>query len=249
MKIPSAMVPAAWRVGVTLALLGGGQLSAQETAEEFSAARQKIVQKYDDEVKSAQERLLAEFAQEVTQQEKRAVKDLKEREKLKKLEAYRDRFRDRRKLPPQNVLVNEVKQYEAKSRKANDRALDDLDKLLKKANAKSLNAFVEETKQQRAKLQADLAALFPARLLFTAEHVVNGANRYRKEFYSDGTIDKNPNATWSLNGRVLILRFKDAAAPGGAWVDQCKVAENFATYDGKNQQGARISGTITVVED
>jgi hypothetical protein len=42
----------------------------------------------------------------------------------------------------------------------------------------------------------------------------------------------------------LTLRWKDAKAPGGYWVDTCTVNFDGLSYEGKNQNGTRISGKL-----
>lgn len=67
----------------------------------------------------------------------------------------------------------------------------------------------------------------------------------RGEFklYSNGRInDPNSRNTWSIQGRILTLRWQDPKAPGGAWVDIVTLSADGSVYEGKNQEGATIKG-------
>ncbi len=65
-------------------------------------------------------------------------------------------------------------------------------------------------------------------------------------FHPNGKIN-NPDgqATWTLQGSTLILRWPSENAPGGAWVDRCKVSEDGKSYQGRNQDGVSIYGKKT----
>jgi hypothetical protein len=62
--------------------------------------------------------------------------------------------------------------------------------------------------------------------------------------YSNGTIHSPDGPdTWSLTGTTLVIRWKNADAPGGEWVDTCEVSAHAGSYSGTNQLGTRITGT------
>ena len=54
----------------------------------------------------------------------------------------------------------------------------------------------------------------------------------------------NPNGphTWTFSGTALVLRWANAQAPGGFWVDTCSVSPDGKTYRGSNQTNVVISG-------
>lgn len=61
--------------------------------------------------------------------------------------------------------------------------------------------------------------------------------------FSNGRInDPNGKNSWIIAKRSLLLRWVNPEAPGGAWVDKCKISVDGKTYNGTNQQGATISG-------
>lgn len=51
-----------------------------------------------------------------------------------------------------------------------------------------------------------------------------------------------PGPTWSLDGSALRIRWPEAGAPGGAWVDTCYLAPGGDCYFGRNQKGDVIRG-------
>lgn len=64
-------------------------------------------------------------------------------------------------------------------------------------------------------------------------------------FYSNGKVnDQAGDHTWSLTNTTLVLRWKDARAPGGHWVDTCTVAPDGRTYNGTNQLRNPVSGIL-----
>lgn|GEM_PF-1157185 len=54
--------------------------------------------------------------------------------------------------------------------------------------------------------------------------------------------DANGPATWKLTDDTLELRWPNAAAPGGAWVDTVRLSADRSTYDGTNQSGLKLTG-------
>ena len=46
----------------------------------------------------------------------------------------------------------------------------------------------------------------------------------------------------SRSGGTLVLTWPNPRAPGGAYVDTCKVSADGRTYNGSNQQRAPIAG-------
>jgi hypothetical protein len=82
-------------------------------------------------------------------------------------------------------------------------------------------------------------------VLAVVSHGAAGAPGRRVQFFSNGHLDapNSPN-TWVIRGdRNLILRWPNKGAPGGAWLDACRISNDGRTYIGKNQNGTRIIGT------
>jgi hypothetical protein len=74
-------------------------------------------------------------------------------------------------------------------------------------------------------------------------HQVGGDVPVQHRFFANGRINNlNGPATWSLNGRILVMRWPSRDAPGGAWVDTCFLSENGLSYAGRNQNDLTISG-------
>lgn len=51
------------------------------------------------------------------------------------------------------------------------------------------------------------------------------------------------DATWSLQGKELELRWPHKDAPNGAWIDTCVVADDGKSFVGRNQKGDVIRGS------
>lgn len=90
-----------------------------------------------------------------------------------------------------------------------------------------------------ADLQADLKSLIAARLVARWRVIRDGRTPgYIVALYSNGIIhDGNGNATsgtWVYSEGVLIFRWPDPKAPGGAWLDKSNVSADGTAYAGAN---------------
>lgn len=72
-------------------------------------------------------------------------------------------------------------------------------------------------------------------------HIVGAGDGGPLELRPTGQIG-NGNATWTLEGNRLEMRWPRDDAPGGAWVDKCFVGPDGTWYAGRNQQGVLIRG-------
>jgi tRNA A-37 threonylcarbamoyl transferase component Bud32 len=69
------------------------------------------------------------------------------------------------------------------------------------------------------------------------------ASRATHKLYSNGHVDApNSPATWQAKGNVIVFRWPDPKAPGGAWEDVCTGSNSGASFVGKNQAGWIIDG-------
>lgn len=83
----------------------------------------------------------------------------------------------------------------------------------------------------------------PARADVTGRwiHIVDAGSGGPLELEPSGRIGDG-NATWSLEGNRLVMRWPRPDAPGGAWIDTCVVAPDGSWYAGRNQVGVLIRG-------
>ena len=78
----------------------------------------------------------------------------------------------------------------------------------------------------------------------TWEHQVAGKSATIK-LYSNGRInDPAGKNTWAQKGNTLTLRWPNPKAPGGAWVDTCKISADGKTFAGHNQNGTASAGRL-----
>jgi len=75
---------------------------------------------------------------------------------------------------------------------------------------------------------------------------VDGRPAWRIELADDGSLRDGAGGVtgkWSRSGASLVLRWPNAAAPGGGeWIDTCVVASDGASFIGTNQRGSVIRG-------
>jgi hypothetical protein len=106
-------------------------------------------------------------------------------------------------------------------------------------------AVEREMKQFKAEADAKPAPRPPYVVATWVHQVMNRGkvSRSTHKLYSNGHINSPDSpATWQRKENVLILRWPDPGAPGGAWQDVCTLAADGSSYVGKNQQGATIAG-------
>src|SRR5207248_2263691 len=72
----------------------------------------------------------------------------------------------------------------------------------------------------------------------------------RIKLYSNGAINKpDSKNTWVRKGDTLTLCWQDRKAPGGAWLDTCKISADGKTFTGRNQIGTAVEGELVVKAD
>lgn len=105
--------------------------------------------------------------------------------------------------------------------------------------AEHAEALIEEW----ALLQIALDLAQQPQLDSTWKHSIANGPSAEIALYSNGRINspEGPD-TWRLTGTTLTIRWQNAEAPGGEWVDTCEVSAHGGAYSGTNQLGTRISG-------
>jgi hypothetical protein len=87
----------------------------------------------------------------------------------------------------------------------------------------------------------------PARTARKGRNSAAGAwlhqNRSKIILQPNGTIiNGRARGNWTQNGNVVVLRWPNREAPGGAWADRVRLSPDGNSYDGRNQNGAHIFG-------
>lgn len=75
------------------------------------------------------------------------------------------------------------------------------------------------------------------------DHSVDDRDHYDIFFESTGEITGTKgDARWELHDTELLMKWKDARAPGGFWIDRVQLANDGQNYSGINQAGRKILG-------
>ncbi|HXD86882.1 MAG TPA: hypothetical protein VN641_10320 [Urbifossiella sp.] len=93
-------------------------------------------------------------------------------------------------------------------------------------------------------LREEADAAFVVKVIGYWSYQGGNGPRHVHAFYSNGTvIDPNGRMTWSLGkaGR-LVVRWPNAQAPGGAWVDSCTLSKDGKRFTGANQNRFPVNG-------
>ena len=187
----------------------------------FDKAREKdrdeLLQRFDREVERITTQRLAA--------EERA-------KRINILNAEKERFEKHGLIPWSESMRPYLVAYQKNRARAEaplEKAFDqEIDKALRAKDTEEVN-----------RLRADMSAVLGAKVLATWNQAIR--------LYSNGKIGSpDGNATWSFQNGTLTLRWPNAAAPGGAWLDVCPVAADGLSYSGKNQRGTRISGNYAL---
>jgi hypothetical protein len=96
----------------------------------------------------------------------------------------------------------------------------------------------ESSKVVSAKTHAD-AAERRWQIAGEWEHQHSRLDKLR--FDPEGTINGGP-ALWFVHGRQLVLFSPDKGAPGGGSIDYCTLAADERSYEGRNQNGVKVTG-------
>lgn len=84
-----------------------------------------------------------------------------------------------------------------------------------------------------------------AKLLAVFDHMPADQPPSSIEFYSNNRLTAPDSVnTWLLSGQTLVLCWYDRRSPTGVWVDRCIIEKNGTSYNGTNQDGAIIRGTL-----
>jgi len=82
------------------------------------------------------------------------------------------------------------------------------------------------------------------------QHRVGDGPPVEHRFFANGRINNaNGTAIWTINGRILVMRWPNPDAPGGAWVDTCTVSGDGLTYTGRNQNDLVITGNKILTKE
>ena len=152
-------------------------------------------------------------------------------------------------MPASTVNTNAQKQKSVAT--ALETAVREYLQAKKDTDAATLNSELEELKSETTappstkEKNTEKAPFIVAEWIHRPDAPGKGPNEIK--LYSNGRID-NPNGrnTWSLQGRFLTLRWQAPEAPGGAWVDICKLSQDRQTFTGNNQKGTVIYGRLIV---
>ena len=197
-------------------------------------------QQYRKAVDGASEKLLAALESELRRARGRGDADAQAG-----IEAAQNEFTRRGGLP--SVFAPALASHREAARRAYAKAAADLAEAY--AAVASEIAAAGRREESRAvtdewsllNQQAELAK--QPRADSTWKHTIANGQSAEITLFSSGTIHAPDGPdTWTLDGRTIVIRWKNPEAPGGAWVDTCEVSPFGGSYTGKNQLGTRVSG-------
>jgi hypothetical protein len=167
------------------------------------------------------------------------------KKQVDEVKAQREAFADRGELPkmvPTDSYRQGLKSAVATLEVAYNAAIKDYTKA---SEDKKAQAVEDELKEFRKESESTSAKKPVVVATWVHEVRMNGkiVSRSTHRMYSNGHINTPDSpATWKLRGNLLILRWPNARAPGGAWEDVCTLSANGMAYVGKNQNGATLVG-------
>jgi hypothetical protein len=106
-----------------------------------------------------------------------------------------------------------------------------------------INKHLQKNEDKVNSLRADLKSVLGVEVVARWRHQSGEGQAMVHELYSNGRINgPESKATWSFDEEVLELKWPSPKAPGGTWIDRCKVSEDGKTYSGSNQIRTKIVG-------
>jgi hypothetical protein len=196
-------------------------------------------QEYREAVDGASEKLLAALEAELRRAKGRGDADAQTG-----IEAARNEFTRRGGLP--SVFASSLSTHREAARRAYAKAAADL----AKAYAAVAAELADAGDRAESRAVADEWSLLNQQAELTKQpradstwkHTIANGQSAEITLFSGGTINAPDGPdTWKLDGKTLVIRWKNPEAPGGAWVDTCEVSPFGGSYSGKNQLGTRIS--------
>jgi hypothetical protein len=182
---------------------------------------------------AARKKLLAQFDATITRLTKAEVPAVPPAVVM----AEKQRFEQRGLLPWSEPMRTYMTGYLHAVRSARDSLVDayvaEIDEQDRQQNMVKGNA-----------LRAELAALQADQVVARWSHQVRDGDPGVIDLYANGRIvHPQSENTWTFEGGILVLRWPNDNALGGAWVDTCPVSPDGKMYSGQNQIGFAISGS------
>jgi tetratricopeptide (TPR) repeat protein len=193
-------------------------------------AKDAATKVYDKACTDARAKLLAAFDAELH-------KLAKQKDWADALKEEKQRFESRGLIPWSAPMRPHVDLYINTLTAARDR-LRRVYKSLIDAQVKAKSMSTASDLKEELKLRLDI------KVMAKWNHFVNARLNHTVVLYSNGATDNvDGESSWSYSKGVLVLRWPNPRAPGGAWIDTVRISDDGTTYDGTNQQGkAKITG-------
>lgn len=118
------------------------------------------------------------------------------------------------------------------------------------AMSNPLSTYLREMADTRARIRAAIPASdTPSELLDLIDKQIIA--RWKQDpggklliFYASGKLDDPIGGdTWTFGAGRITLRRKNKEAPGGFWIEKCRIESNGRKYSGTNQKNEEVSGT------
>ncbi len=116
--------------------------------------------------------------------------------------------------------------------------------LRKTYNVEIEKAIRARNDRAQSELRTELARAISAKVVAKWRHQAANGPIGTVQLYSNGRINHpESQAIWRLDASgQIVLNWPTINAPGGAWIDTCKLSPDGKTYSGRNQNKVLISG-------
>lgn len=236
------------RVTICLILFSTAFISARSDDSESRQLIQGGVTKARMKFDLAEERLtkalLDDFDSAIASARSKGDNEPANANRIQQLKKARDQFSASGILPLPEVLSKPVDTFEASLNQAREEAEQAFDMAISVTSKMKQDAFTNELTAQKKNFLVSFAKRHPPRIVSRWVHVVGRNDRYRFDFASDGRIiaPDGDFRSWQISGRTLTIKSPAAKAPGGFWIDRCRLSPDGNSYVGRNQDKTEILG-------
>lgn len=193
--------------------------------------------RYEAAMKSAVARLVKDFRIESKAVSNARLKGDDKVQLLEALEAEREAFETRGRIPWSSMMRLATLRYLA--------AIAEARALCAKQYDMEMNRLIAAEQTDDAKrILAKKETLLEPKVLGIWNYTWGDRGQTTlRQFYSDGSIDRT-DGSWSLSRDVFTLRFPSPQVKEGAWLDTVTVSADGRTFSGKNQFRHKKSGVL-----
>lgn len=202
-----------------------------------SDALEPAREKYTRALNETDSKLLKDFDKTIENTTKQKLPTEQKLALLDTLKAEKKRFEERNFIPMSELMFPFLPVY--------FQSMQTAESQLRKSYSVEIEKALKAKNEQVVKdLRSDLERTIAPKVVARWRHQAGIGPGSIMVLYSNGKIGSpDSQNTWTLSkDGSITLRWPNPTAPGGAWLDVCKITPNGLNYNGANQKKVKITG-------